>query len=106
MQIDPESPDQLGGKARFLRRMEGLVRVPRFFTVAFRPKEELSKSDHFALLDAFDNLSAPSVAVRSSASQEDSPHAAYPGVFETKLDVVRDQLFDAVKSVLDSAEKW
>ncbi|MGB3023912.1 MAG: PEP/pyruvate-binding domain-containing protein [Candidatus Saccharimonadales bacterium] len=46
----------------------------------------------------FDRLGSDTVAVRSSAMNEDSSQAAWAGQLETKLNVPREKLLDAVKS--------
>ncbi len=55
------------------------------------------------LLQQFDALKAPLVAVRSSASAEDSLNASFAGQFETTLGVPREQFIGAVKSCIASA---
>ncbi len=51
-----------------------------------------------SLCAAFDRLGAPSVAVRSSAPEEDGAHSSWAGQFDTFLGVRRDDLIASVKS--------
>ncbi len=57
-----------------------------------------------AILRAFDDLSAPRVSVRSSATSEDSIDRSFAGVFETFLNVRREHLLGAISSCLSSVD--
>jgi phosphoenolpyruvate synthase/pyruvate phosphate dikinase len=92
----------LGGKAASLRRMlQAGLPVPDGIVITTRAHETYSKGPlpHgfiIELLTAFDKLHATRVAVRSSALSEDSPNASWAGMFETYLNVRRDELIQRV----------
>jgi pyruvate,water dikinase len=58
-----------------------------------------------ALEDAASRLTAP-LAVRSSATAEDSPSTAFAGVFHSELNVTRDRLADAARACWAFAFDW
>ena len=69
------------------------IRVPDFIVVESEKEMDLSFSD------------SELFAVRSSASQEDQAGQSYAGQFETVLNVPREEVPEAVRRVLRSAEK-
>lgn len=90
----------VGGKARSLATLINLGHiVPDGFVVL--PDTELDDAE---LRDAFDELGAQRVAVRSSAINEDGENAAWAGQLETKLNVARDRLIDAIVACRESAK--
>lgn len=104
MQIDSGGgPDAVGGKAFCLRRLSEFCQVPPFFTISFDKPGELEEENNQSLIRqecskrGFDIL-----AVRSSASCEDSAKASFAGMFETKLGVRPADLISAVRAVLRS----
>lgn len=95
--ITPNS--SAGGKANGLvKLMRYGHRVPEGFVIL--PNAELQDSE---ILGTFDQLGAQRVAVRSSAINEDGDNAAWAGQLETKLNVERDQLIDAIVVCRESA---
>ncbi|WP_305785399.1 PEP/pyruvate-binding domain-containing protein [Symbioplanes lichenis] len=71
----------MGGKATGLARLAALgERVPEFFCVA--PDDGPA-----AILAGYERLGSPPVAVRSSATAEDLPDAAFAGQYDTVLNV-------------------
>ena len=86
----------LGSKAENLIRLSAVFRVPDFFVIS--PDELLT-----GIREKYDELGAERVAVRSSAINEDGVTAAWAGQLETKLNVTRENLIDAVKSCRRSA---
>lgn len=92
----PKKINSLGGKADNLLRLSAQFRVPAFFVIG--PDELLD-----GVLSRFDQLGAQRVAVRSSAMNEDGADAAWAGQLETKLNVSRENLLNAVKSCRLSA---
>jgi phosphoenolpyruvate synthase/pyruvate phosphate dikinase len=102
MHIEPlhqrTSTAHLGGKAASLRRMvrAGLP-VPDAIVITTQAYEAYSRiplpqTFITELLVAFDKLNTTRVAVRSSAASEDSTEASWAGIFETYLNVRRDEL--------------
>lgn len=97
-------PERVGGKGASLGRLkrEGL-NVPDYFVIAtdaFRAMDGTSLSEGFLaeLRDAYDGIGAPTVAVRSSATSEDSTTASHAGLYETVLDVTGfEALVDALR---------
>lgn len=90
----------VGGKARALAELARLGHeVPGAFVVL--PSETLMPE---VMLGAFDELDARNVAVRSSAINEDGDNAAWAGQLETKLNVERDGLIDAIEFCQNSAK--
>ena len=54
------------------------------------------------IMAQFDNLKTKFVAVRSSATAEDSPKDSFAGQFETYLNTTRENLFETIKKCWDS----
>ncbi len=54
------------------------------------------------ILTQFDNLKTKLVAVRSSATAEDSPKDSFAGQFETYLNITRENLLETIKKCWDS----
>lgn len=104
MQINPE-PDLLkvGGKAYHLYRLQEVCDVPSFFTVSFEHEGEIdSPAVQQELLDYCEKQGFDLVAVRSSATLEDSSRASFAGLFETILNVKSTELIPAINTVLAS----
>src|SRR5947209_7435672 len=104
MLINPEPAlTEVGGKAYQLNRLKQLCNVPPFFIVKFdRPDEINEPEKQERVTDYFRSRRFTSVAVRSSATVEDSPAASYAGMFETVLNVSADHLIAAMQSVIGS----
>jgi len=78
----------VGGKAANLAKLAARFRVPPGFVI---PQQYVTQS---AIRDAYDRLGSligeaqPAVAVRSSATDEDSATAAFAGQYETYLNIM------------------
>lgn len=91
--------DWAGGKAWVLGQLsQSGFCVPPGFVVS--RSEELI--NHDALMQAFDSLESDTVAVRSSATGEDSHTHSFAGQFETTLSVRREDLLPAIKRCFES----
>lgn len=96
----PDDVRVVGGKGLSLHRMRvagfsvpsGII-IPANLNVRYHKK---------AVLDAFEQLGATYVAVRSSAVMEDGDKAAWAGQLLTELNVTRDKLFDSIRRCQDS----
>jgi pyruvate,water dikinase len=105
----------VGGKAANLSRLAARYPVPDGFCLtasAFRARERASQRDDLLdeITDAYQNLATrcnmpdPSVAVRSSAIDEDGSTASFAGQYESYLNIVGiEAVFQAVKRCWDSA---
>jgi len=102
---------ELGGKVRGLLRMaKAGVPVPPWHVIpaeaaAGRPWD--NPEDAASLEAVFRRLNVPpfsGVAVRSSASVEDSASASFAGVFQTRMIAAAGELPEAAGEVLDSAK--
>lgn len=99
-QLPEEIYPFVGGKAKGL---DMLVRhgftVPKGFVIT-----DIEQIDEEAVYQAFDNIKAEQVAVRSSASNEDQSEVSNAGQYETCLFVDRTHLMESVKKCLDSLD--
>lgn len=97
----------LGGKGAQLDELVRLgLPVPRGFclTTAFLGRGEFTEEEVRQIKAAFEQLGAASVAVRSSAPDEDGTNASAAGIHETVLGVTTgDRLIDAVETCRASA---
>ena len=97
-QIPEEIYPSVGGKAKGL---DMLVRhgftVPKGFVIT-----NTDQIDEEAIYQAFDDMKAEKVSVRSSASNEDQSSASNAGQYETCLFVDRSHLMESVKKCLES----
>lgn len=99
----------VGGKGLSLARLtQAGISVPAGFVIttdAYRAAHD--KNVDFALaeviLQAFDELGAERVAVRSSAIAEDSADASWAGQFESYLNVSKNELIESVQKCWASA---
>jgi pyruvate,water dikinase len=89
--------ERAGGKALYLARLiAGGARIPRGFVVAAdAPATDATTA---AIDDAAASLSGD-LAVRSSASIEDTALAAAPGIFDSRIGVARADLHEAIEAV-------
>jgi phosphoenolpyruvate synthase/pyruvate phosphate dikinase len=94
----------VGGKARSLATLiRAGFQVPRGFVIT-TPALSLAANELAAqLLDAFDALHNPWVAVRSSGLNEDSGAAAWAGQLDTFLNVDRAHVLERVQNCQQSA---
>jgi pyruvate,water dikinase len=104
MQINPPaSIENLGGKGYQLSLLDKICPVPKFFIIRFNSQNEIDDIVVQAeILSHFDNYGFSMVSVRSSATVEDSKMASFAGMFESKLNVNRERLIDAIREVLAS----
>ena len=102
-----------GNKAiRLARLMEAGLPVPDGFCVTAdllesiagngRPTPDLAPDSQRALFRFWARLGADKVAVRSSGLNEDGARHSYAGVFESKLNVTRDELLSSLREVAAS----
>jgi phosphoenolpyruvate synthase/pyruvate phosphate dikinase len=110
--FDEVDPDKCGGKGNnLIALVENHFPIPQGFVVTvdayslFRSKMEMPESVKEAITDCYERLVAKSgsriVAVRSSASAEDTATASFAGQYDTYLDV------EGVHSVLEHVvECW
>jgi rifampicin phosphotransferase len=106
---EAENIKEVGGKAASLTQLiRNGFEVPAGFVVTTRAYRQLAHatsepSFERRLGEAFDNLSVPNVAVRSSAVSEDSSEASWAGQFESYLNVDRAHLLERVQDCWQSA---
>jgi phosphoenolpyruvate synthase/pyruvate phosphate dikinase len=96
--VEAENVNLVGGKAQSLGNLlrNGFKTLDGFVitTSAFGKMDEVLEQE---ILKSYDNLGAEYVAVRSSATSEDSKEAAWAGQLDTFLNVSRNELIYAVK---------
>ena len=104
MHIDPSPTiSNLGGKGFQLTLLREVCPVPDFFIVYFDSKDEIENDDvQKQILHTFETHSFHCVSVRSSATMEDSKTASFAGVFESELNVTKNDLIHAIQNVLSS----
>lgn len=92
-----------GGKAKALGSMirAGFV-VPEGFVISTAAFDDMSKALQSDILKHFDILQTDFVAVRSSATSEDSGSAAWAGQLDTFLNVDRQHLIAQIKKCWES----
>lgn len=102
---DCENPD-IGGKAANLCRLKQFCTVPDFFVLRLGSPDELDDAgNQRQIRDECERRGFGLLAVRSSASCEDSNAATFAGVFETRLGVSVDKVVEAVRVVLESRSR-
>lgn len=91
-----------GGKGAGLSKLKAYgLNVPDFFVIA--AGTDIHDKNFAAELDGFAaNLHCGLFAVRSSSVNEDGAENSFAGQYTTLLDVTRENLYDAVKSVAQS----
>lgn len=95
--------ENVGGKGFQLIKLQEICPVPPFFLISFENISEIDgKLIQDQILTFYDENEFDDVAVRSSATLEDSASASFAGMFETVLNVNRDNLILSIKTVLDS----
>jgi rifampicin phosphotransferase len=97
--IDPEQHELVGGKAAGLAALIRLgERVPEGFCVTTEAYR-LGEVPRDEVLAAYERLGGGPVAVRSSATAEDLPHASFAGQQDTWLSVSgTDDLLEAIRA--------
>jgi pyruvate,water dikinase len=96
--------ENLGGKGLQLTQLREICSVPDFFVICFSSDSETEYTEiKEQILNYFDDFGGGLVAVRSSATLEDSSKASFAGMFETELNVTRGTLLAAIAAVLKSA---
>ena len=99
---------RFGGKASALKKLlDEELPVPKFFVIdseKFKKNASKDLPEDFKrkVLDKFDSLNTSRVAVRSSASGEDSMNATWAGQLESYLNVTREDLLNSVQKCWDS----
>lgn len=98
-----------GGKGAALgEMMKAGVSVPNGFVVlapvfdGFLKNKKIPKNSEKEILNAFDKLNAKYVAVRSSATAEDSSKSAWAGQLETYLHISKKNLLKNIKKCFES----
>lgn len=93
----------IGGKAQRLTELgEAGFHVPAFLVF---PSDDMTTPANVLATRAIDALRADRYAVRSAASTEDCATTSMAGLFTTILDVVADDLADAIHRVRDDATR-
>src|SRR5664279_3364831 len=109
-EINKNDVPLVGGKGASLGEMINVgIPVPPGFVVttdmylAYSDKE-IPASIQEEILEAFDDLGAERVAVRSSAIAEDSSTASWAGQLESYLNVTKENLFESIKKCWNSIQ--
>lgn len=104
MWINPRATlSRVGGKAYQLYRLKRWCNVPPFFVIAFEnPQEILDTENQQRITEECRNQKYDLMAVRSSATCEDSLQASFAGMFKTVLGVRSSELAGAITEVLNS----
>ena len=105
MIINPNPTNEnLGGKGYQLSLLKSICDVPEFFVVSFDAFNEIDNIDiQNEILQYFDKLKFDLVSVRSSATLEDGVNNSFAGMFETELNINRNNVTEAIKTVILSA---
>lgn len=105
MMINPKvTCDNLGGKGYQLSLLKDICSVPEFFVIAFDNFNEVNDSSiQNTILEYYNKMKFDLVSVRSSATLEDSVKTSFAGMFETKLNVNKENLIEAIREVVSSA---
>jgi len=105
MWINPRPTlSRLGGKAYQLHRLKRWCNVPPYFVIAFEnPDEILDPKNQSRIAERCREQKLEVMAVRSSASCEDSARASFAGMFRTVLGVRSSEVVGAIAEVLSSA---
>jgi pyruvate,water dikinase len=99
MQIEKTpSLDNFGGKGYNLYLLSKFAPVPEFFVISCGD-DSLDEKEIFA---EFEKLGAERVSVRSSATIEDGKTASFAGMFDSLLNITRDNLICAIKEIASS----
>src|SRR3990167_8112157 len=99
-EISKESVSLVGGKGASLGEMTNAdIPVPPGFVIS---TEGFQKDIEKEALEAFGELNAEKVAVRSSAIAEDSVGASWAGQLETYLNVSKENLIEAIRKCWES----
>ncbi len=98
----PDDVQILGGKGLSLVKMTkaGFV-VPPGFVISASAQQRTPELDK-EILRAFNKLGAERIAVRSSATMEDSRSTAWAGQLETYLNITENSLLDSVEKCWQS----
>ena len=93
----------IGGKAYQLYRLKECCNIPPFFVISFKDPHEIHDPVvQRTILQQCQAQRFDLMAVRSSASCEDSAYASFAGMFETVLKVRPPDVIDAISRVLTS----
>ncbi len=105
MIINPKiTNENLGGKGYQLSLINKICSVPEFFVISFDNFNEINDYGvQNKILEYYDKMNFDLVSVRSSATLEDGSDSSFAGMFETKLNINKENLIEAVKEVVLSA---
>ena len=105
MIINPKiTNENLGGKGYQLSLINKICSVPEFFVISFDNFNEINDYGvQNRILEYYDKMNFDLVSVRSSATLEDGSDSSFAGMFETKLNINKENLIEAVKEVVLSA---
>lgn len=96
--------ENLGGKGYQLSLINKICSVPEFFVISFDNFNEINDYGvQNRILEYYDKMNFDLVSVRSSATLEDGSDSSFAGMFETKLNINKENLIEAVKEVVLSA---
>jgi pyruvate,water dikinase len=91
-------PELVGGKAwRLIQLVKHDFNIPKFFVITTRASNSSSFYLEEEILESFDKLACRHVAVRSSATCEDSQNSSFAGQFESYLAIPRGRLMETIK---------
>lgn len=92
-----------GGKGASLGELLSMgLNVPEGFVLTTEMYGKDLSDFQKEILAQFDNLNTKFVAVRSSATIEDSPKDSFAGQFETYLNITRENLLESIKKCWNS----
>lgn len=98
------SASAIGTKAFNLYRMQSAgIRIPEFFVLPDYAFQEDVKVIRHKIAYKLSKLAAKHYAVRSSSNLEDGENASFAGLFETILNVPKEDVVEAVLQVFSSA---
>ena len=98
------SANVIGTKAFNLYRMQSSgIRIPEFFVLSDCVFQEDVKAIRHKIAHKLSRMAAKYYAVRSSSNLEDGENASFAGLFETILNVPKEDVPEAVLQVFSSA---
>lgn len=93
----------IGGKAANLCRLKQFCNVPPFFVIRLASTSEiLEANNQDRIITEFRRCGFSLVAVRSSATCEDSKDASYAGLFTSRLGVTEGHVVESIMQVAES----
>lgn len=98
-------PELVGGKAwNLIKLIQAGLDVPYFFIITTNAFNSSSFYPEEEILENFNKLASPHVAVRSSATCEDKTDSSFAGQFESYLGISRGKLMENIKKCWLSAK--